>query len=118
MFPRVFGGLYGSWKKLSRVSSLACAMFPRALWLFLLHGPPRFGGAHDRAEVSIGMGVLFSHRGALVELYCLWLYWPCGGWFCLWKDGLGGRNWKLLKPLGMFLCIAFISWRDFVTLIA
>src|SRR5216683_863998 len=77
-----------------------------------------FGGARDRAEVSIGTGVLFSHQGALVELYCLCPYWFCGCWPCLWKDGLGGRKGKLLNPPGAFLCIALINWHDLVTLIA
>src|SRR6266851_8107253 len=93
-------------------------MFPRAPRSFLLHGPPWFGGARNRAEVSIGTGVLFNQQGALVELYCLCPYWLCGCWPCLWKDGLGGWKGKLLNPPGAFLCIALINWHDLVTLIA
>ncbi len=68
----------------------------------------------------MGTGVLFSHRGALVELYCRWPYWFwfCGGWFPLWKSALLGQGWKLLNPPGEFLCIELISCCNLVTLIA
>jgi len=65
----------------------------------------------------MGTGVLFSHQGALVELYCHWAYWFCGGGFPLWKDGLLNWGQKLLNPPGEFLCIELISCRDLVMLI-
>ena len=67
----------------------------------------------------MGTGVLFSHREALVELYCRWPYWFWfSGGFPLWKNALLGHGGKLLNPPGEFLCIALISCHDLVMLIA
>ncbi|SRR5216683_1677484 len=66
-----------------------CTAFPCTLWSFHRWPPHRFGGALVHVDVSMGTGVLFSQGGALVKLYCHWVYWCVflGSGFPLWKNG-------------------------------